>query len=135
MTGLPLAQNITPGTTIALMQHGETDGTKTIAKLKSAKNIDEIEKAAKEFEAVFLSEMLKPMFEGTEIDPPFGGGKGEEIFRGFMIQEYGKLMTERGGIGIAEHVKAEMIRIQESQVSQEDTASSEQTSTTTISIN
>lgn len=77
------------------------------------KNMSRINEAAQDFEAMFLTEMLKPMFEGIEVDPVFGGGKGEEVFRGFMLQEYGKMVAASGGIGLAEHVKAEMIRLQE----------------------
>ena len=83
---------------------------------KSAKfkNIEQIEHAAQDFEAVFISEVLKPMFEEiNNPDPLFGGGHGEKVFNGMMLQEYGKLMAEQGGIGIASHVKAELMRIQE----------------------
>ncbi len=76
-------------------------------------NFAQIEEAAKDFEAVFLAEMIKPMFEGLKPDPLFGGGRGEEVFHGMLIQEYGKIIAERGGIGIAEFVKTELIRIQE----------------------
>jgi len=79
----------------------------------SARDLGKIRNAAKDFEAVFLSEMMKPMFDSVEVDPMFGGGKGEEVFKGMMVQEYGKLMAERGGIGLADYVQAEMIRIQE----------------------
>ena len=82
-------------------------------KAKTVKNYAAIEEAAEEFEAVFITEMLKPMFENVKPDPTFGGGKGEEVFQGFMIDEYGKAMARNGGIGIAEHVKAELLRIQE----------------------
>ncbi len=80
----------------------------------SDEELGKIDQAAKDFEAVFISEMMKPIFETVEIDSNFGGGKGEEIFKGMMVQEYGKIMAEKGGLGIAEHVKAELIRIQES---------------------
>lgn len=87
------------------------------AKLKeqeqSVANYDAIDRAAKEFEAVFLSEMLKPMFEGLKPDPMFGGGKGEDVFQGMMVQEYGKNMAENGGIGLARYIKAELLKIQE----------------------
>lgn len=92
----------------------ETSGLKEAASnLKAAKNEAAIDAAAKDFEAVFLSEMLKPMFEGLQVDPEFGGGKGEEVFRGFMLQEYGKLMAATGKVGIAEHVKQELMKAQE----------------------
>jgi Rod binding domain-containing protein len=90
-------------------QQARALGTKTL----NLENAAQIEEAAKEFEAVFLSEMIKPMFENVKPNALTGGGKGEEIFQGFMVQEYGKIMADRGGIGIAEHVKAELIRLQE----------------------
>jgi Rod binding domain-containing protein len=59
--------------------------------------------------------MMKPMFEGIKPDKEFGGGKGEEIFQGMMLDQYGKIMAERGGLGIADAVKAELLRIQAQQ--------------------
>lgn len=103
-------------TSLAMMRAAQAESrqaAETAKKAGSAKNMQEIERAAKEFEAVFLSEMMKPMFADIKPDPVFGGGKGEEIFNGMMRQEYGKMMSERGGIGIAEQVKAELLRIQE----------------------
>jgi len=109
--------NLDANTSLALMQATQSDVAKKTTQTKTLpdKDMKYIEEAAKDFEAMFLGEMIKPMFEGLETDSRFGGGKGEEIFRGFMIQEYGKIMAERGGIGIAEQVKAEMIRMQEGQ--------------------
>ena len=75
----------------------------------------DIEEAAKEFESVYIAEMIKPMFEGIETEELFGGGKGEEIFRGMLISEYGKILASANGIGLAEHVKSELMRIQEGQ--------------------
>lgn len=73
-----------------------------------------IDEAAQDFEASFLTEMLRPMFE--EVNQPddlFGGGKGEEVFSNMMVDEYGKQMAARGGIGLASFVRDEMIRLQE----------------------
>jgi Rod binding domain-containing protein len=102
-------------TSLAVMQASQGDLQNRALNAKSIKDKDlqYIEDAAKDFEAMYMAEMMKPMFEGLKTDSRFGGGKGEEIFRGFMIEEYGKLMAERGDIGIADAVKAEMIRMQE----------------------
>ena len=72
-----------------------------------------IRQAAEDFEAVFLSQMLEPMFEGIETDGPFGGGSSEQIFRSIMLQEYGKALAQRGGVGIADAVEQEMLKLQE----------------------
>lgn len=107
-----MADNMTPNTTLALLQATQADSGKSVDTLKSAKDLKKIEESAKEFEAIFLSEMVKPMFEGLETEGMFGGGKGEEVFRGILIQEYGKMLSETGRIGIADSVKEELIRIQ-----------------------
>lgn len=102
-------------TTLALLQTQQSVSAKAAGKVKAAGNIDikKAEQAAQEFEAVFIAEMLKPMFEGIKHDGAFGGGKGEEIFHGMMVQEYGKMLSQTGGIGIADEVKATMIRMQQ----------------------
>ena len=71
--------------------------------------------AAKDFEAVFLSEMFSHMFEGLNVDPMFGGGQGEKMFRGMMVQEYGKMMAKGKGIGISDQVQKMMIQMQSKQ--------------------
>ncbi|NKB20118.1 MAG: hypothetical protein GKS01_06175 [Alphaproteobacteria bacterium] len=76
-------------------------------------NAEEVEKAAKEFEAVFLTQMLETMFEGIGTDGVFGGGYGEDVFRPLMLQEYGKVLAKSGGIGIADAVGRELMRMQE----------------------
>lgn len=68
---------------------------------------------ATDFEATFLSQMLKPMFEGLKSDGPFGGGAGEEMWRGFLVEEMGKQTARAGGIGLADTVMAHMLKAQE----------------------
>jgi len=70
-------------------------------------------KAARDFESVFLSEMLGEMFAGLPTDGPFGGGQGEEIFRSLMLDEYGKQLAAQGGIGLADGVTRQLLQMQE----------------------
>ncbi len=70
---------------------------------------------AETFEASFLSQMLKPMFEGIKTDGPFGGGEAESTWRSFMIDAMAKQTVKAGGIGLADTVVAEMIRMQTEQ--------------------
>ncbi|MEQ8966908.1 MAG: rod-binding protein [Azospirillaceae bacterium] len=69
--------------------------------------------AAEEFEAVFLSQMLQPMFAGISTDGPFGGGPGEEAFRSQLVQEYGQVMSQAGGVGLTDALYREIISLQE----------------------
>lgn len=68
---------------------------------------------AEAFEASFLAQMMKPMFEGLKTDGAFGGGQGEETWRSFMIEAMAKQTVKAGGIGLADQVVAQMLRMQE----------------------
>jgi len=74
---------------------------------------EQAEKTAKEFEAFFLTQMMAHMFEGIKADGMFGGGQGEEMFKSLLVDEYGKMMAKQGGVGIADQVKAHMLKMQE----------------------
>jgi hypothetical protein len=41
----------------------------------------------------------------------------KQIYKSMMIEEYGKLISANGGIGLSNAVKAEMIAMQEQQTS------------------
>jgi flagellar protein FlgJ len=104
--------NLTPDTNLALLQASQVDASQSA---KGAKGKDALEKAsvaAQELEAVFIAEMMKPMFQGLSTEAPFGGGKGEEVFQGMLLQEYGKIVSQTGSIGITDQVRDEMIRMQ-----------------------
>lgn len=68
---------------------------------------------AQAFEASFLSQMLKPMFEGLDTEGMFGGGEGEATWRSFLIDAMAKQTVKAGGIGLADDVMAEMMKLQE----------------------
>ncbi|MFC7332238.1 rod-binding protein [Rhodocista pekingensis] len=76
----------------------------------------QIDKSAQEFEGVFISQMLSHMWSSVEVDPVFGGGPAEETFRGLMIEEQGKAIAKAGGLGIADHVRRQLLLIQEMQL-------------------
>lgn len=71
-----------------------------------------VDEAAQEFESVFMSQMLQHMFADVDMSP-MADGPGKEIYQSMLVDEYGKIITRAGGIGIADHVKREMLRLQE----------------------
>ena len=74
-----------------------------LAKLKSV---------AEEFEGMMLNELLAPMFDGLDTDGLGGGGSGERMFRPMLVDQYAKGMAARGGIGVADAVLKELVRMQ-----------------------
>lgn len=80
---------------------------------RKVKNADEAREAAKQFEAFFMTQMLEQMFKDIPVDGPFGGGYGEGVFRSFLLKEYAQVLTDAGGIGIADMVTRELLNLQE----------------------
>jgi Rod binding domain-containing protein len=70
-------------------------------------------KAAQNFEAFFLQQTFESMFQGLGANDLFGGGKGEQIYRSLLLQEYSKVASQHGGIGIADAVQREILQHQE----------------------
>jgi peptidoglycan hydrolase FlgJ len=62
---------------------------------------DALMSKAEELEATFLSEMLAHSGLGKTQDS-FGGGHGEEQFASFLRQEQARIITQNGGLGLAE---------------------------------
>jgi Rod binding domain-containing protein len=83
------------------------DGT---AGTGSDQNIDAV---SKDFEAVFLTQMMGAMFEGDDVSAFFGGGTAGDIYKSFLLDQYGKSFAQAGGIGIAAAVKQELLKMQE----------------------
>lgn len=81
--------------------------------LKGRKTEAQALKSAKEFEAIFIAQMLKPMFEGLATDGPMGGGHAESVYRGMQVDEFGKAISKAGGIGLADNVFREIMKHQE----------------------
>lgn len=81
----------------------------------SARGTDRMRETAEAFEASFLAQMMKPMFEGLSTEAPFGGGEAEGTWRGFLIEAMAKQTVKAGGIGLADQVVAQMLKMQEAQ--------------------
>jgi peptidoglycan hydrolase FlgJ len=84
------------------------------SRAKNVRNAAEVEKTAKDFERMALSQMLAMMETDTDMsDTMFGGGAAERAFKPFLTEEYARGFSEHGGIGLGKAVKQEMLRLQE----------------------
>lgn len=80
----------------------------------SPEQVEKTRKSAQEFEAMAVAQLLRPMFETVDTSKGlFGGGKGEAAWKPLMVDEMGKMLAKAGGIGIADAVLKEMLRMQE----------------------
>nr|WP_294548351.1 rod-binding protein [uncultured Rhodopila sp.] len=73
-----------------------------------------VARAAQDFEAMAIGELLKPMFDTVDTaNSFFGGGSGEEAWRPMLVQDIAKQIAAHGGLGLAKPVYDAMLRMQE----------------------
>lgn len=79
-----------------------------------APNIQKIQKAAQDFEAMAINQLLSPMFQTIDhAKTMFGGGDGEEQWRPMWVNALAKQMAANGGIGLAQPIMQQMLHMQE----------------------
>jgi peptidoglycan hydrolase FlgJ len=66
-----------------------------------------------ELEGVFLNTLMKEMFSSLDTEGDFGGGFGEETWRGMQAEQLASAMAEAGGIGLADAILADLLAVQE----------------------
>jgi Rod binding domain-containing protein len=78
--------------------------------------VQKIQKAAEDFEAMAIGQLLAPMFETVDHSKTmFGGGDGEAAWRPMMVSALAKQMAAHGGLGLARPVMQQLLHIQEKQ--------------------
>jgi len=71
-------------------------------------------KAAQDFEAMTINQLLEPMFSTLDGSGGFfGGGAGEQSFRPMLVTEMAKAVEQRGGLGLAQPIYEQMLKMQE----------------------
>lgn len=61
-----------------------------------------------------LGQLLAPMFDTVDSARGlFGGGEGESQWKPMMVSELAKAIGRAGGIGLAQPVMQQMLRMQE----------------------
>lgn len=114
-----------PGATLAASRDKALSNALS-ARMPTTANEAVAEKTGRDFEAMFLSQMLMPMFETVKTNEMFGGGAGEDAFKGILVDEYGKMIAKAGGVGIADQVKRQILDFQARQEAGKQLAAAQQ---------
>ncbi len=73
---------------------------------------EDVRRTAEEFEAVFLARMLQTV--GKPLRGPGAAASGsDDPWGSMLIDAYARMISRAGGIGIADTVVREMLRLQE----------------------
>ena len=76
--------------------------------------VAKIGKAAHEFEAMAIGQLLQPMFDTVdESKGMFGGGEAEAQWKPMLVTAMAKNMAANGGLGLAQPIMQQMLRMQE----------------------
>ncbi|WP_027174360.1 rod-binding protein [Methylobacterium sp. 10] len=113
-----IAKSVGNGLKEEAAKAGSTSATNRLAATVSAtaKTPAEIKarKASNEFETMFLEQTLERLTASEGTDGPLGdNGTGGAVYRSMLTKEYAGQMAKSGGIGIADQVYREMIKMQE----------------------
>ena len=75
---------------------------------------EKLRKQAVDLEGVFLNTLMKEMFSSINTDEDsFGGGFAEETWRGMQSEQFASALAEKGGIGLADQLMGDLLRLQE----------------------
>jgi len=71
-------------------------------------------KASTDFESMFLEQSLDRLTQSEGTDGPLGeNGTGGSVYRSMLTKEYAGQIVKSGGVGIADQVFREMMKMQE----------------------
>jgi flagellar protein FlgJ len=75
---------------------------------------EKLHKQAVDLEGVFLNTLMKEMFSSIDTsEESFGGGFVEETWRGMQAEQFAAALAEKGGIGLADNLMSDLLRLQE----------------------
>lgn len=91
---------------------GSVDESTATSKVSPA-TVTKAKKTATDFEKMFLENSLDRMTQSEGTDGPLGeNGTGGGVYRSMLTKEYANKIVQSGGVGIADSVFREMMKMQ-----------------------
>jgi Rod binding domain-containing protein len=114
-----MSNAITPDPNASLSRYSLEKTDRLVSQMqnnvKSMETPEELEKNAKQFEAIFINQLLQEMDKSVNReDSLLSGGESEKSFRGLMYQEIATMAADRPmdqGFGIAKAVYEQAQRL------------------------
>ena len=93
---------------------GSTFNPATGSGLTSPAQMGHLRAQAEELEGVFLNTLMKEMFSSLHSDSDaMGGGFGEDTWRGMQAEQMADAVAKAGGIGLADSLMGDLLKLQE----------------------
>jgi len=77
------------------------DGDKNLSREEKLKKLKE---SAKDFESIFVNNLLKVMRSTIQKTNLISGGNAENIYQGMLDEEYSKIIVKRSDFGFAKQI-------------------------------
>ncbi len=88
--------------------------SKTYAGMNKDAVAKKAHEVAQDFESVYVADAFKAMFKDVSVDPLNGkSDNSNETWRDMLLDQYAKDFVKKGGIGIADGIASQLIKIQE----------------------
>jgi flagellar protein FlgJ len=84
-----------------------------------------LRKQAQDLEGAFLNTLTSQMFSSIKTDGAFGGGFGEQTWRGMQSEQFASALAQSGGIGLADQITASLMDVQQAAQQQQNTVSTQ----------
>ncbi|HAK44373.1 MAG TPA: hypothetical protein DCO79_00395 [Spirochaeta sp.] len=102
-------------TDAASLQYNNTMLTSSVNRIKnnhlSEQESAKLKEACRDFEALFIKQMLDTMRKTVNKSGMLDGGMAEDVFEDMLYDEYSKSMADGGSFGIAKLMYSEMAGI------------------------
>lgn len=90
-------------------------GAKPLEPQVAVQGDEKAREVSKQFESIFLMQVLENMSSGVEGDPLFSGGAGDKIYRSMFNEQTAGAIARQGGVGIADSIYRSILQMQEVQ--------------------
>jgi peptidoglycan hydrolase FlgJ len=98
-------------TILPQMEQGRMSQLSELAKFGKSKNNKQLKSLAKEFESIFVHQLLKSM-RSTVQKSGFFDSHASNMYESLYDEEMSKLMTEQKGIGLADVIYRDLARLE-----------------------
>ena len=101
---------------LSALPHAKAHGPKPDPSIASALDPAAKKKAhktAQDFESMFLEQTLDRVFASSGEGPLGDNGTGGAVYRSMLVKEYAGSIVKAGGVGIANQIYNEMLKLQE----------------------
>ena len=89
-------------TDIVNLQYRQIEQQRFASTANSVKNNEKLKEACRDFEAIFIKQMLNAMKGTISKSGLMDGGFAEEIYDDMLYDEYAKKISSHAGLGIAD---------------------------------